>query len=66
MLDPLKARRKEEFLNPHPLPDRDNVQLCLKTDLGDIIGRYRILSTQNEGWAASLWGRALPRALDGS
>ena len=65
MLDPLQARRKEEFINPQPLPDRGNVQLYLKSDPGDIIGRYRILSTQNEGWAASLWGRALPRALDG-
>ncbi len=65
MLDPLQARRKEEFLNPQPLPDRGNVQLCLKTDLGDIIGRYRILSTQNEGRLARLPVRHPLGALDG-
>ncbi len=54
MLDPLQARRKEEFLNPHPLPDRGNVQLYLKTDLGDIIGRYPILSIQIVGGLARL------------
>ncbi len=29
------------------------------------MGRYRILSTQNEGWAASMLDQALPRAYDG-